>query len=87
MTLHVAVVDRFSDSYASNRPFGDWAAFVGQDRQDVIQRAMAARNEWSRNDRYSGSRGGRTYRVLVGELTGEAREPVRYEVVPLEEQP
>lgn len=72
MTMFVAVIDRV-DKRPSRRPHGDFAAFIGPERQDVIRRALAARNEWGRD----------TYRVLVGELTGEAREPVQYEVVPL----
>lgn len=72
MKMYVAVVDRI-DRRPSKRPHGDFAAFLGEDRQDVIRRALIARNEWGRE----------IYRVLVGELTGEAREPVQYEVVPL----
>ena len=71
--LYVAVVDRPSDRFHSRRPHGDYAAFVGEDRDDVIQRALRAREDWGRE----------LYRVLVGVLDAEAREPVRYEVVPL----
>lgn len=73
MTLHVAVVDRVAVSYRSARPAGDYAAFIGANREDVIERALKARNKWGRD----------IYRVLVGTLTAEAREPVRYEVVSL----
>ena len=73
MPLYVAVVDRESVLYRSHRPKGDYSAFIGDDRHDVVQRTLAARNEWGRT----------VYRVLVGELTGEVREPVAYEVVPL----
>ena len=79
MKLHVAVVDREGGSlpsHRSDRPKGDWACFVGENREVVIKRALAARNDWGPN----------LYRVLVGELTGEVREPVRYEVVPLPEE-
>jgi len=71
--LYVAVVDRPSDRFRSRRDHGDYAAFVGEDRDAVIQRALRAREDWGRE----------TYRVLVGILDPEAREPVRYEVVPL----
>jgi hypothetical protein len=71
--LYVAVVDRPSDRLRSRRPHGDYAAFIGEDRNDVIQRALRAREDWGRE----------VYRVLVGVLDSEAREPVRYEVVPL----
>lgn len=86
MSLYVAVVDRVGGSYASDRAWGDYAAFVGENREDVIRRALRARDAWSHDDAIGRPRHGRMYRVLVGELTGEAREPVRYEVVPLEEQ-
>ena len=71
--LYVAVVDRPSDAYRSRRPHGDYAAFIGRDRDEVVQRALRAREAWGRD----------IYRVLVGVLDSEAREPVRYEVVPL----
>ena len=71
--LYVAVVDRPSDRFRSRREHGDYAAFVGEDRDEVIQRALRARDDWGRE----------VYRVLVGVLDSEAREPVRYEVVPL----
>jgi len=71
--LYVAVVDRPSDGFRSRREYGDYSAFVGENRDEVIQRALRAREDW----------GHEVYRVLVGVLDSEAREPVRYEVVPL----
>jgi hypothetical protein len=71
--LYVAVVDRPSDGYRSRREYGDYSAFVGENRDEVIQRALRAREDWGRE----------LYRVLVGVLDSEAREPVRFEVVPL----
>ena len=71
--LYVAVVDRPSDGFRSRREYGDYSAFVGENRDEVIQRALRAREDWGRE----------VYRVLVGVLDSEAREPVRYEVVPL----
>jgi hypothetical protein len=71
--LYVSVVDRPSDSFRSRRGHGDYAAFLGENRDEVIQRALRAREDWGRE----------VYRVLVGVLDSEAREPVRYEVVPL----
>jgi hypothetical protein len=71
--LYVAVVDRPSDGYRSRREYGDYSAFVGENRDEVIQRALRARED----------RGRELYRVLVGVLDSEAREPVRYEIVPL----
>ena len=71
--LHVAVVDRPSDRFRSRREYGDYSAFLGENRDEVIQRALRAREDWGRE----------VYRVLVGVLDSEAREPVRFEVVPL----
>jgi hypothetical protein len=71
--LYVAVVDRPSDGFRSRREYGDYSAFVGENRDEVIQRALRAREDWGRD----------VYRVLVGVLDSEAREPVRYEVVAL----
>ena len=71
--LYVAVVDRPSDGFRSRREYGDYSAFVGENRDEVIQRTLRAREDWGRE----------LYRVLVGVLDSEAREPVRYEVVPL----
>ena len=71
--LYVAVVDRPSVTLHSRRPHGDYAAFLGENRDEVIQRALRAREDWGRE----------VYRVLVGVLDSEAREPVRFEVVPL----
>ena len=71
--LYVAVVDRRCDSFRSRRPHGDYSAFIGENRDKVIERALRARDDWGRE----------VYRVLVGTLDSEAREPVRYEVVPL----
>lgn len=72
MKMYVAVVDRV-DGTPSRRSDHTNAAFVGENRDHVIRRALEARNKW----------GAETYRVLVGELTGEVCEPVQYEVVPL----
>ncbi len=71
--LYVAVVDRPADGFRSRREYRDYAAFLGENRDEVIQRALRARED----------RGREVYRVLVGVLDSEAREPVRYEVVPL----
>ncbi len=71
--IYVAVVDRPSDGFRSRREYGDYSAFVGENRDEVIQRALRARDDWGRE----------VYRILVGVLDSEAREPVRYEVVPL----
>ncbi len=71
--LYVAVVDRPADGFRSRREYGDYAAFLGENRDEVIQDALRARDESGREH----------YRVLVGVLDSEAREPVRYEVVPL----
>jgi hypothetical protein len=71
--LYVAVVDRPSDGFRSRREYGDYSAFLGENRDEVIQRALRAREDWGRE----------VYRVLVGVLDSEAREPVRFEVVPL----
>ncbi len=71
--LYVAVVDRPSDQFRSRREYGDYSAFLGESRDEVIQRALRAREDW----------GHEVYRVLLGVLDSEAREPVRYEVVPL----
>jgi hypothetical protein len=74
VVLHVAVVDRPSDGFRSRREYGDYSAFVGENRDEVIQRALRAREDWGRD----------VYRVLVGVIDSEAREPVRFEVVPLD---
>jgi hypothetical protein len=74
--LYVAVVDKETVDYRSARPRGDWAAFVDPDRDEAVGLALAARLRW-----------GSHYRVLVGELTGEAREPVQYNIVELDAQP
>ena len=71
--LYVAVVDRPADGFRSRREYGDYSAFIGENRDEVIQRALRAREDWGRE----------VYRLLVGILDSEAREPVRYEVVPL----
>jgi hypothetical protein len=71
--LYVAVVDRPADGFSSRREYGDYAAFIGENPDEVIQRALRAREDWGRE----------VYRVLVGVLDSEAREPVRFEVVPL----
>lgn len=72
VVLYVAVVDRPSDGFRSRREYGD-SAFVGESRDEVIQCALRASEDWGRE----------VYRVLVGVLDSEARQPVRYEIVPL----
>src|SRR5215472_7865587 len=64
--LYVAVVDCPSDGFRSRREYGDYSAFLGESRDEVIQRALRAREDWGRE----------VYRVLVGILDCEAREPV-----------
>lgn len=64
----------------SLRNRGDWASFVGTDRDAVIEEAVESCHAWSAP---GGNGYGHKYRVLVGELTGAAVTPTRFEVVPL----
>ena len=79
MPLWVAVIDRPLDrpGQGSNRPDGEWAAYIDTDRHALIRKALDQRRRWSRV--------GRQYRVLVGTLSSEAREPISYEEIPLSE--
>lgn len=65
---HVAVV---MAPRRSHRMKGDWACFVGSTQDEAVGAAMQARAEWGH---------ARGYYILVGTLTHEAAEPVRYEL-------
>jgi hypothetical protein len=69
MKLFVAVV-MSQDGQESKRERGDWASFVDEDKDAVIQMALKAKEEWE------GSGG--PYRVLVGELRQIARPIMKY---------
>lgn len=73
VVLHVAVVCR-SGEECSRRPDGDWASFVGSNRDQVVRRAFKAIETYSN---------GKDYDVLVGELTSKAVAPIKFELVKL----
>lgn len=66
----------------SQRQDGDWACFVSSDKGKVIEEAIQARDRWYVKG-YGCAHSG-PYQILVGELTEELKQPVRYELVPLE---
>src|ERR1022692_4193806 len=49
--LYVAVVIK-AGKELSARAAGDWASFVGEDKANVIARAMQARDKWQEECRY-----------------------------------
>lgn len=58
----------------SGRERGDWSCFVGDDRDEVIRRAMEANRAW-----------GGKYSIFVGTLTDLVVEPARFELLPITE--
>lgn len=78
MTLHVAIVGNFDglSKTRSHRSQGDWAAFVAENEEEAVNRALEARDLWRSATR--------EYRVYVGTVTGEVQTPRRYRVVSLE---
>lgn len=70
--LFVAVVLR-QDREPSRRSGGDWAAFVGSDQEQVIERALVAKQKWN-------TALDAPYTVYVGELAFEAVEPRAYKL-------
>lgn len=68
-----SVLDKDVPLWRSRNPSNDWSAFTGNHRDTVVARALEARNSWGRA----------RYRVLTGELTGEAVESPNWEVKPL----
>lgn len=66
----------------SMRPEGDLACFVAETKDGAVKRGLRARKWWSER---RGSLDAR-YRVLVGELTEEAVEPVSWELLPLSDK-
>lgn len=79
VSLFVAVVVR-ADGSPSKRTEGDWASFIGADRNLVVSRALAAVRKWE-----NGSFG--QYEVQVGELTQRAVSNVAFELKPLKQSP
>lgn len=52
----------------SQRPEGDWFSFIHTNKKEAMRLATAAMHKWNGT-----SSAGHTYRVLVGELSGEAK--------------
>jgi hypothetical protein len=64
----------------SERTHGDWASFIDKNKNNVITKALKARNEWER-------KGFGPYTILVGNITEEAVLPQDYTLQPLGEEP
>ena len=79
--MFVAVICRVGVEQ-SDGPRGVWSSFVGKSRDEVILRAMQhAAQSNKRLGKYAGQ-----YGILVGELTHQAVEPVKYELVPISKE-
>ena len=79
--MFVAVIARVGVEQ-SDGPHGVWSSFVGKDRDEVILRAMQHTAQSNKRlGKYTGQ-----YGILVGELTHEAVEPVKYELVPIAQE-
>jgi len=61
----------------STRDHGDWASFIDKNKNNVITKALKARNEWER-------KGYGPYIILVGTLEEEATIPANYELRPID---
>lgn len=68
---YVAVV--MSPSRPSRRPKGDWSAFTGNSKRQVVAKALDAARSW-----------GVGYEVWVGRLTHRVEVPTSYTLVALE---
>lgn len=87
--LFVAVVCRGAEQPKSGGTNGGWSSFIGPEKEDVIRRALEhaqkGNESYERNTRSSVSRTATSvrtsYKVLVGELTHEAKTPLNYELV------
>lgn len=82
---HIAVVirkgvDPVSGLFASGRPQGDWASWVGNSESEVVTHAMEAVDVWE------GRTAGHKYEVFVGALTKKVVRPeATYKIVALAE--
>jgi hypothetical protein len=81
--LYVAVVLRESNTgFRSGTSNGGWTGIVGEDREDVVRRAIKhARESTERNS----ARSGMDFSVYVGTLTHKAEQPVTYELIPIKD--
>ncbi len=62
----------------SARPSGGFESWVGTSKAIVLEQAMAAKHRWDNPRPFE-----KGYRVLVGQLTEEAKIPMRYELGPV----
>lgn len=76
--IAVVWVGRGDPPPPSLRRTGGFECWVGE-KHEVIEWALAAKTRWDPPP-YAPT----LYRVLVGELTEEARIPMRYELAPIE---
>jgi hypothetical protein len=63
---------------ASARSSGGFESWVGTSKAMALEQAMAAKHRWDNPRPYN-----LPYRVLVGQLTEEAKVPMRYELGPV----
>lgn len=75
-TIYVAVVCKDTTSLRSLRQDGDWACFLGNNRDEVIRKALKAASGWSEKNNYY-----RNYIVLVGKITGQAKRKTEWEFI------
>jgi hypothetical protein len=52
-------------------PFGDWASFIGNDKDEVVRRALEAVRKWGQ------------YQIWIGTLTDEVVVPTNFKLVKL----
>jgi len=63
--------------YSGRPSMGDWACFIGDDKEKVITQALKARDKWTASGNYG------PYDVFTGELTSKVNELRRYSEVRL----
>lgn len=77
-TIWVATVVKMVDKdlMQSQRQFGDWAAFISEDREEAITKAREAQMNWE-------GKMGPIYTIVVGTLTERVVFPQVYSMEPL----
>ena len=75
--IWIAAVVKMSgkDLVQSSRQYGDWAAFISEDRNEAIEQARAAQVSWEKNGCYG------PYTIVVGRLTERVVFPMMYALV------
>ncbi len=66
------------DQLKSNRSDGSYSCFLGEDKNETVQKALGFAAEWNKTNYRE------KYEVLVGQVTEKAEQPIQFNLVKIQ---